>query len=612
MATPDQRIGPFSPEKMILRLNEAIINREQMTQLIGLNANTGNLNRKNYELKFGLHGEKFKPLSYDPINVVWVQTSSGEKKLFIVDGHHRAGVLHKHWEQIHAAYPDFHPTLRNVTEDYLPSRDTPSQAQESFSEVLGRAEGLIINAPFEEEPPAITTREYLKILTEPTIAQSEILSLRVALTLIERWDGVLESEDLANKFPAMAALAFLQQDALKSADVDRGDTFFTGDTAEERVMLRDGIHVMAKILHDNDTTAATVLTSAFVVVSVKDDFLNAKDRAETQLRGLLRLPVITAKLEDRSALIPRDKREENLYASLRYGVPWDRSQAEIVGEDILKALFDQELSFSETVRVLQTKQKKKKHQEILTEHRVEELKRAYAIFSGKDQKSFTSTEENVLIRLCGTETLDRLDVQGYCNLVSSVGKLLQNAENLQVVLSDAGLALDAEERKGMRSELTKNVSAVHRRKQHFLVRSIFALQTQIDIITAKLTVASTQTASAHPAETVYSASATATSVASKDEGKEINGATVQADLLAQLDEKSRLLEDQRRELALLREEAWWMSGDYTPKEQALIRAYNSATFSAYCEAQGITTEEGLEIRKQMIFKHRRRQGRRQS
>jgi len=328
MATAEQNRGPSTPEGVILRPNEAVITREQLTQLIRLNANTANLNRKNYELKFGLNGEKFKPLSYDPVNVVWVQTAPDEKSLFIMDGHHRAGVLDKHWGRIQTAYPDFHPTLRDVTADYLPTPDMHSQAPASFSDVLARTESLVIHAMNEEEPPAITVSEYLKILTEPTMAQSEILSLRVALTLIERWGGVLQNEELAKRYPAMAALAFLQQDRVSRADIDaldeflgQQDIFFTGDTAEERTTIKGGIHTMATILIDNKTRARTVLESAFVAVGVGDDFLDARDQAETQFKGLLQIPLIAPKLIDPSNQTTPDSRARGLYTHLMYGIP---------------------------------------------------------------------------------------------------------------------------------------------------------------------------------------------------------------------------------------------------------------------------------------------------
>jgi len=230
--------------------------------------------------------------------------------------------------------------------------------------------------------------------------------------------------------------------------------------------------------------------------------------------------------------------------------------------------------------VLKTKQKDKVHKEIITEHRVYQLTQAHERLSGKKEDQLTPLEKDILRRLCGTGTLNSITEQGYSELVGSVDRVVQDAESLQATLSDTNLTLDATERTTMINDLTTARNAVRRNRQHSLARSIHVLDTLTERFTHALNKATAQSASAYStAETIYTASAAASSrpeeprieITAESVLPDQDSQTIIADLRDQLRKNEALT-------ARLQTEAWWLSSDFTPNEQELMR-----TFRRFCK-----------------------------
>ena len=98
------------------------ISKRELASLVRDNLTTEIINPLRYKEMFGddddpeNHGESFSKVRFHPIEVVRVKVPDLPKPvLLIVDGHHRARGLNKHFDAIMQRLPGFVPQIHDIT-----------------------------------------------------------------------------------------------------------------------------------------------------------------------------------------------------------------------------------------------------------------------------------------------------------------------------------------------------------------------------------------------------------------------------------------------------------------------------------------------------------------
>lgn len=481
---PDTRPGIIpQSEALMLRPNEAVLSYAQVGTLVGLNLNTKNLNKSNYEITFGTNGEKFNAGSFDPVNVVWVQTSPQTKTLFILDGNHRTSVVFKHWDKISERFPLFRFALRNVTSDYLPRKEGGEPRPERrFREVLAEAPDLVLHTSADEYPSALSMAEYLRFLVPPTQVQKDILPIRVALTLMQGWRSFVGSDELDKKFPASAAFSILAHSNVQLAESDEiakfiGEQrrFFPGDTEEEREKLRKALHAMSGVMHDYHVLPNQVLDSAFVIIGTKDDFLDVPDQVKRQQAlGLVNLPSVHDKFAAYGETLAEEYKSRASIA-LQHGLPRDRSSAETMGRVIHDVLVDPRLTGTEVINILNHPGNiGRKRESLLIEYQVRQLTDQYKAITGITK--LPDLEHGLIERFCGTDDISKYQQTEIIKDIQQAQADISRAEQLLKQLLDSTSPMDQQRKEAYITDLIKTLRAVHSRRKGNLSKSLFHLR----------------------------------------------------------------------------------------------------------------------------------------
>lgn len=302
--SPDRQES--KPEGLVLRSNESVLTRPQISKLAQLNPLTAILNPVAYEINFGTSAEKFHPDNFDAIHVAWVQVTPDRKELLILDGLHRTSVADEHYDEITRRFPDFRFVIRNVTGTHL-LRGTGERDQQPGSIMpTDMPEELAIEAQAHEFPPALTIEQYMHATIDTMQHHKNILPLRVAGTLMKRWNGFV-GDALYEKFSGLAALAYLENPNVPNRDrdpaklkeyLDRQTEFFAGDTRREREAIRAGLITMEDLITRHRISRSDAASSAFIIVGTQADIIGGRDATIRQIAGLLHTPNAYKKLRD--------------------------------------------------------------------------------------------------------------------------------------------------------------------------------------------------------------------------------------------------------------------------------------------------------------------------
>jgi len=372
-----------TPEGIVLRPNESVLTRNQIRRLVQLNPLTELLNPVSYETNFGAGGKKFQPNSFDSIQVVWVQVTPGRKELLIKDGNHRASVVDENFDEIRSKYPNFQVVVRDVTSDHLEDKQPNSPPKPAPI-----PEELVINASAYEYPPAITTRQYMAITVDAMKLQKEILPLRVAALVMKRWNNIV-GDELEEKFSGLAALTYLENPDIAHASEEDLDAylkkqpqFFSGDTSQERIKLRNGLMTMASVIKDHGVAPSEAANSAFVILSMQGEGIGGPDAVKKQIAGILHLPVVLKKLQTGYGT-GRELSGGIAYLTNRIaqalGTKKDPESVNREIRPIYSALVDPSFSFSDFTTILKTEPKKRQNalESIHTKIRIERFTQKY-------------------------------------------------------------------------------------------------------------------------------------------------------------------------------------------------------------------------------------------
>lgn len=299
----------LTPEERLIKHPEYRLTREQLTTLVSINPGTEILNKSLLERRFGKDGQNFDPGQFDLPRVVWVQVTPDRKELLIEDGHHRAHTVDTHWDTIQDRHPGFEFKVRDVTQFYIRKRKgavvgVPSD-DPMTAEVTPPTE-LVVEASAAQPPPALTIEEYLDALIEPTASQPEVASLRVAVTLMKSWDGIVNNANASEKYTALSAFTMLEdiQAGIRGRDLDKQThrvidakgNFFNENTPKEAQAIREGLHRMYDIISRTKVKAKHVAQAAIVILSAKADTIGGPGQAARQVAGLLHTTEIQKKL----------------------------------------------------------------------------------------------------------------------------------------------------------------------------------------------------------------------------------------------------------------------------------------------------------------------------
>lgn len=296
-----------TPEVRRLRHPEYRLTRQQLSTLVHINPGTDILNRTLLNRKFGKAGESFDPDRFDLPQVVWVQVAPNRKELLIEDGHHRSHVVDANWDTIQGKHAGFEFRVRDVTDFYISKRTDAKQHQDT-SPSTRPLDQLVVEASAQQDPPALTIEEYLEALVGPTAEQPEVASLRVAVTLMKTWEGMLASSETAEKFSALSAFSFLEgiENGLTASTrekrvhtlIDGHKSFFKGEDPGDVVAIRRGLHRMHDIMSGTKVKPKQVAQAATFIMSSKPESIGGATQVEKQVAGLLYTHDIQRKFED--------------------------------------------------------------------------------------------------------------------------------------------------------------------------------------------------------------------------------------------------------------------------------------------------------------------------
>lgn len=244
-----------------------------------------------------------------------------------------------------------------------------------------------------ENQEALTITQYLRAIVPPTAEHREIAEERIAAHLIDGWNSMV-GEDIAWRFSATAALSFLGKSHVPDRDTERLEEylrikrrkrFLEEETKEAKGKIIDALLETSKILKETGLRANKVAESAFGLLAEGSVIVGEENKARRELFGLLYSSEIESKLEPFEEGIREQQRiglGDAFFASVRRFS--ESEDAEEVFEATRDALNHPELSYQETLDVLNALSPQEKYDRLRRDKNIAKLTEAYKERVGRE------------------------------------------------------------------------------------------------------------------------------------------------------------------------------------------------------------------------------------
>lgn len=322
---------------------------------------------------------------------------------------------------------------------------------------------------------SLTLVQYLRAVIPWTVAHKDIAPERIAGHLINSWKGMV-GQDLANKFPALAAFSFIANDRVDihtergfKKSLSKQERFVADEHPEERIRLEKALCAIAEIIRQSQLRAPDVERSAHSLIGTKSAVIGGAKETHEQIFGLLRSVAFENKLNREF----RDRLAEAARIRLEFAKTLEETFTRLAdhlsGNDtewseVKKALNDISLSMDQTLQIITAKSPRAKYNEITQNLNKLKLERYYG---GTNKKQILSQDEKTMINNLGNIThLEETGIPSMADDIRTSATILHQSREWQEKLRDG---LEDFVRRGVSKEtVEKAITSMSQRQETVL------------------------------------------------------------------------------------------------------------------------------------------------
>lgn len=384
------------------------------------------INRVSYDSMVASPSEARFMSSPPHIARVRIYTPNGEVETeLIIDGLTRTKFASDHKGQILPAAPNMRfDQIRvvDITDDLLKDKS------------------IVPEKEHQKNQTSLTLIQYLRAVIPWTVEHQAIAPERIAGHLINSWRGMV-GDDLAAKFPALAALSFIANQNI-NISTEKGfrkslaeqERFIVDQKSEERERLENALCDIAEIIRKSGLLRGEVEQSAYSLIGTKASVIGGTEGAQKEIFGLLHSPGFESKLRreylNRLAEAERVRLEfsralEETFARFSASLPGNESER----SEVRGALNDISLNIEQTLQIITAESPMKRSNEIKVDLNRQTLKRYY---HGLTKKGALIQDERVLINNLGGHTnLPETKLPGMAEDIRTAATILRQSREWQ-------------------------------------------------------------------------------------------------------------------------------------------------------------------------------------
>lgn len=384
------------------------------------------INRVSYDSMVASPSEARYMSSPPHIARVRIYTPNGEVETeLIIDGLTRTKFAADHKGQILQAAPNMkfdQIRVVDITDDLL------------------KDESIVPEKERQKNQTSLTLIQYLRAVIPWTVEHQAIAPERIAGHLINSWRGMV-GDDLAAKFPALAALSFIANQNI-DISTERGfrkslaeqERFIVDEKSEEKERLEKALCDIAEIIRKSGLLRGIVAESAYSLIGTKSAVIGGSEGAQKEIFGLLHSHSFESKLRreylNRLAEAERVRIEfsralQETFARLSASLPGNESER----SEARRALNDISLNIEQTLQIITAGSPMKKSNEIKVDLNRQILKRYY---HGLTKKGTLTQDEKMLINNLGGHTnLEETKLPGMAEDIRTAATILRQSRQWQ-------------------------------------------------------------------------------------------------------------------------------------------------------------------------------------
>lgn len=309
---------------------------------------------------------------------------------------------------------------------------------------LLKDERIVPEPERRENQTALTLVQYLRAVIPWTVAHQDIAPERIASYLINSWKGMV-GYDLAEKFPALAALSFFANDRVNNhterefeKSLQRQERFVANEQKEERERLKRALCDIAEIIRKSNLRETDVEQSAYSLIGSRSAVIGGAKETQEQIFGLLRSEAFGNKLNreypDRLAEAEKIRLEfaralEEAFVRLSPDIPGN----DTARSEVRRALNDLSLSIDQTLQIITAYSPIKRYNEIMIDLNRQTLKRHYCTLVKR--WSLMQTEDVLINNLGGHTHLNEFKLPEMADSIRTTASFLLQSQQWQEQLS---------------------------------------------------------------------------------------------------------------------------------------------------------------------------------
>lgn len=415
MVRPEGESHPASENDSILRIDPAELMRDNPAALI--------VNEEAYaRMKGGFtYGPKGQ---FEPPHVVRVKTYSAQHgivtKLFVIDGLTRTKFVYDNKDNPEIISPDFQFEVKDVTESVL-KNPTIVHLDER-----------------EDDQKALRLSQYFRAVVPPTVVHAEIAPRRIAAYLVNGWEQMV-GEEIAERFPAVAALSYVSNERTKLATDNEFEktltgqaAFITNETSEERQRLHDSLRNIASVIREAKLLPRRqeVAQEAYMFIGSGSSVIGGEIEATKESYAWVRTPAVEKKL----ARTYQEKKGELESARLALGQSLKGALTRLSGRTIQEgierrnladALDDDTLTLSQTHEVIASDSPSIRYKEIKRDINRASLRTGYV--QSVRRQTLTPTEQIFIDNMGGSDRFNDFDIPSQVSAIQYSAAVLRQA-----------------------------------------------------------------------------------------------------------------------------------------------------------------------------------------